>query len=142
MFTNIASDIIKLVPLTSYKPQWVNKSTLLKNPQESPLDASNASASSETGNGAWNKRPVFRVHVGKNSISGTYYIRVWLWQMAADAYVDMPATSFKEGQVYEMYFDKFDVVDGSGNTASGQYTNIVLVGHRTTYMPIDHPLMS
>ena len=136
MYFNIATDVVVMVNGTDYKPQWVNDAPLLKNSVGSPYDTTNNAADSRCGVGHYDKMPIFKVQVGKNTLS-TGYIRMWLWNTDDATHVDIPYTGFKEGSVYEMFVRKYTIVDGSGNPITGQDANFILVGHKTGAMPMN-----
>ena len=136
MYINIATDLVVLARNVDYKPNWVNDAPLLHNPGGSPDDHLNDAASSRCGPGHYDKYPLFRVQVAKNSMSG-YYVRLWLWNTPDLTHVDVPYLAFKEGSVYDMYVRKYTIVDGSGAEVTTQDANFILVGHKCSSMPIN-----
>ena len=136
MYFNIACDLVVMARNVDYKAGWVNDSPLLKDSTGSPHDSFNDAASARTGMGHYDKMPIFKVQVAKNSLSN-YYVRLWLWNTPNASPVDVPYTAFKEGSVYEMFVRKYTIVDGSGVEQTAQDSNFILVGHKTGAMPMN-----
>lgn len=138
MYINISTGLVVMAPNTVYKPVWVNRSPLLKDPVSSPPDSTNQAASAMVGPGNWDKYPIFRVQVVKNSLSGLiHYVRLWLFNTPDASPVDVPCAAFVVGQNYDMYINKYTIVDGSGVEQAAQFANFTLIGHYCNAYPID-----
>lgn len=134
---NIAAGLVVMQRNAEYRPAWVNSSPLLKDPAAgSPPDHTNMAASSMCGPGRWDKLPIFRVQVAKNSLSGLY-IRMWLYKTPVATPVDVPCEAFVLGHTYDMYVSKYTIVNGSGVEQTSQDANFILIGHYCDTMPID-----
>jgi hypothetical protein len=136
MYFNIAAGLTPIVRNTSYKPVWVNTAPLLKNSTGSPHSYLNDAANAMCGSGHWDKYPIFRIHVAKNALSD-YLVRLWLFKTPAASPVDVPFTAFTQGMTYDMYFDKYTIVDSGGTEITSQDGNFILVGHLCHAYPID-----
>jgi len=136
MYINISTDLVVMTPNTVYKPMWVNTSPLLKDHAGSPYDPINQAASAMVGPGHWDKYPIFRVQVAKNSLSNLF-VRIWLFNTPDSSPIDVPCAAFLVGHNYDMHINKYTIVDGSGTEQSGQFTNFTLIGHYCNAFPID-----
>lgn len=108
----------------------------LKDPTGSPHDGTNDAASAMCGRGVWDKYPIFRIHVAKNSLSD-YYIRLWLMNTPDASPVDVPFTAFLQGHTYDMWLKKYTIVNGSGTEITGSDASFILVGYYAASMPFE-----
>lgn len=137
MYVNIAAGLVTMTRNTVYKPAWVNTSKQLKNPAAgSPPDYTNFSVDAMCGPGHWDKYPIFRILVAKNALSD-YLIRFWLYNTPIASPVDIPYSAFVVGHTYDMFVNKYTIVDAGGNEITGSDANFILVGNLCSTMPID-----
>ena len=125
MYTNIATGLTAITRNTDYKPAWVNDSNQL----------SADMAANRCGPGHFSRFPIFRIHVATNSLS-TGLVRLWLYDTAANAPVDIPYTAFKEGQTYDMHVSKYTLVTSGGVEITDKDANFVIFGHTANSLPM------
>lgn len=136
MYFNIATGLVTLVRNTNYKPNWVNDSPQLKDPVSSPYPDFNMAASAMTGPGHWDKAPIFRIQVAKNAL-GTGLVRLWLFNTAELAPVDVPYLAFTQGLCYDMHVKKYTLVTAGGVEITDKDADFILVGHLCSAMPLN-----
>ena len=135
MITNSSYRLIKLVALASYKPVWINKSPQLKDPSGGSPSTTNNAASAANGSGNYSQRPVFNIWVAANTVTAGLFVRIWAIENID--FVDIPVAAFTVGSERAIWFDKYDIVNGSGTPQAGEYSKLTLIGYTAKNIPTD-----